>query len=146
LLGKLSVATSEGPALTIPSVISIIDDDASVRTATENLLRSHGYTVRTFASAEDFLQSAQLNETSCVIADVQMPVMSGPELMAVIRGKGGLVPFIFITAFPDEGVRAQALNAGAIGFLAKPFAGPSLINCLANALQGNHGGNTGLRS
>ena len=102
--------------------------------------------VRTFASAEEFLQSAQLNATLCVIADVQMPVMSGPELMAVIRGKGDLVPFIFITAFPDEDVRAQALNAGAIGFLTKPFAGPSLINCLASALQENRGKNTGLRS
>jgi FixJ family two-component response regulator len=111
-----------------------------VRTATENLLTSYGYTVRTFASAEAFLQSAQLSDTSCVIADVQMPVMSGPELMAVIRGQGHLVPFIFITAFPDESVRAQALNAGAIGFLAKPFAGPSLIDCLATALQGHCGG------
>jgi FixJ family two-component response regulator len=125
--------------LTTPSVISIIDDDASVRTATENLLKSYGYTVRTFASAGEFLQSAQLNDTSCVIADVQMPVMSGPELMAVIRGKGDLVPFIFITAFPDEGVRTQALDAGAICFLAKPFAGPSLINCLVTAL-GDRGG------
>jgi FixJ family two-component response regulator len=126
--------------LTTPSVISVIDDDASVRTATENLLRSHGYTVRTFASAEEFLQSAQLNDTSCVIADVQMPVMSGPELLTVIRGQGHLVPFIFITAFPDASVRAQALNAGAICFLAKPFAGPTLINCLATALQGHRGG------
>jgi FixJ family two-component response regulator len=137
---KCSEPASERPALTTPSVISVIDDDASVRTATNNLLRSHGYTVRTFASAEEFLQSAQLNDTSCVIADVQMPVMSGPELMTVIRGQGHSVPFIFITAFPDESVRAQALNAGAIGFLAKPFAGPTLINCLATALQGHRGG------
>jgi FixJ family two-component response regulator len=128
--------------LTTASIISVIDDDASVRTATKNLLMSYGYTVRTFASAEDFLQSVQLNSTSCVIADVQMPVMSGPELMAVIRDQGHLMPFIFITAFPDESVRAQALNAGAICFLAKPFAGPSLINCLASALQ-EHRGRTG---
>jgi len=108
-----------------------------VRAATNNLLRSHGYTVRIFASAEEFLQSAHLNDTSCVITDVQMPVMSGPELMTVMRGQGYLVPFIFITAFPDESVRSRALNAGAIGFLAKPFAGPNLINCLAGALQGH---------
>src|SRR6202040_859377 len=62
----------------------------------------HGYAVRTFASAEEFLQSAHLDDTSCVITDVQMPVMSGPELMTVMRGQGYLVPFIFITAFPDE--------------------------------------------
>ena len=138
--GKCSLSASERAALSTLSVISVIDDDASVRAATSNLLRSHGYTVRTFASAEEFLQSAHLNDTSCVITDVQMPVMSGPELMTVIRGQGHLVPFIFITAFPDESVRAQALNAGAICFLAKPFAGPTLINCLATALQGHRGG------
>jgi len=122
------------------SVISVIDDDASVRAATNNLLRSHGYTVRTFASAEEFLRSVHLNDTSCVIADVQMSVMSGLELLTAMRAQGYAVPFIFITAFPDESVRARALNAGAIGFLAKPFAGPTLINCLATALKGHRGG------
>ena len=122
------------------SIISVIDDDESVRAATNNLLRSHGYTVHTFASAEEFLRSAHLNDTSCVIADVQMSVMSGPELMTVMRGQGYLVPFIFITAFPDESVRARALNAGAICFLAKPFPGPTLINCLGTALKGHRGG------
>jgi FixJ family two-component response regulator len=121
------------------SAISIIDDDASVRAATNNLLRSHGYTVHTFASAEEFLRSAQLNDTSCVIADVQMSVMSGLELLTAMRAQGRRVPFIFITAFPDEGVRARALKAGAIGFLAKPFAGPTLINCLHAALKGHRG-------
>jgi FixJ family two-component response regulator len=68
-----------------------------------------------------------------------MSVMSGAELMTVMRGQGYLVPFIFITAFPDESVRARALNAGAIFFLAKPFAGPILMNCFAVALQGHRG-------
>ena len=106
------------------SVISVIDDDASVRAATNNLLRSHGYAVRTFASAEEFLQSAHLDDTSCVITDVQMPVMSGPELMTVMRGQGYLVPFIFITAFPDESARSRALNAAAIGFWPSPSPDP----------------------
>jgi FixJ family two-component response regulator len=119
------------------SVISIIDDDASVRAATNNLLRSHGYTVHTFASAEEFLGSAQLNDTSCVIADVQMPTMSGVELLLLMRTQGSRVPFIFITAFPDESVRARVLKAGAIAFLAKPFAGPTLISCLDTALAGH---------
>jgi FixJ family two-component response regulator len=119
------------------SVISIVDDDASVRAATNNLLRSHGYTVHTFASAEEFLRSAQLNDTSCVIADVQMPTMSGVELLMLMRTQGSRVPFIFITAFPDESVRARVLKAGAIAFLAKPFAGPTLISCLDTALAGN---------
>lgn len=121
------------------SVITVIDDDASVRAATNNLLRSHGYTVHTFASAEEFLRSAQLNDTSCVIADVQMPVMSGLDLLTLMRTQGYDAPFIFITAFPDESVRARALKGGAIGFLAKPFAGPTLINCLGTALKGQRG-------
>jgi FixJ family two-component response regulator len=122
------------------SVISVIDDDASVRAATNNLLRSHGYTVHTFASAEEFLRSVHLNNTSCVIADVQMAVMSGPELLTFMRTQGYRVPFIFITAFPDESVRARALKAGAICFLAKPFAGPTLIKCLDTALERHRGG------
>ena len=81
-----------------------------------------------------------MNDTSCVIADVQMPVMSGLELLTLMRAQGYRVPFIFITAFPDESVRARALKAGAICFLAKPFAGPILINCLATALEGHRGG------
>ena len=122
------------------STLSVIDDDASVRAATNNLLRSHGYTVHTFASAEEFLQSAHLNDTSCVIADVQMPVMSGVELLTTMRAQGYRVPFIFITAFPDDSIRARALNAGAICFLAKPFSGPTLIKYLATALEGHRGG------
>ena len=121
------------------SIISVIDDDASVRAATNNLLRSHGYTVHTFASAGEFLRSAHLNDTSCVIADVQMPVMSGVELLMLMRAQGSRVPFIFITAFPEESVRARALKAGAICFLAKPFAGPTLIKCLNTALEGRRG-------
>ena len=128
--------------LSTPSVISVIDDDASVRAATNNLLRSHGYTVHTFASAEEFLQSAYVNGTSCVIADVQMPVLSGPDLLTLMRAQGYRVPFIFITAFPDESVRDRALKAVAIAFLAKPFAAPSLIKCLDTALQ-RHGGEAG---
>jgi FixJ family two-component response regulator len=131
-----SVAREVEATLPKPPVISIIDDDPSVRVATNNLVRSHGYRVHTFASAGDFLQSVHLNDTSCVIADVQMPVMSGLELLNHLRAQGHGVPFIFITAFPEESVRARALKAGAICFLAKPFDGPTLINCLDNALTG----------
>jgi FixJ family two-component response regulator len=122
------------------SVISVIDDDASVRAATDNLLSSHGYLVHTFASAEDFLQSAHRDDSLCVVADVQMPAMSGLDLLMHMRTRGNDAPFIFITAFPDESVRARALKAGAIGFLAKPFAGPTLITCLETALDGHRGG------
>ena len=122
------------------SVISVIDDDASVRAATDNLLSSHGYQVHTFASAVDFLKSARLGDSSCVVADVQMPVMSGLDLLTHMRTLGNDAPFVFITAFPDDSVRARALRAGAICFLAKPFAGPVLINCIENALNRPRGG------
>jgi FixJ family two-component response regulator len=121
--------------LSVPAVISVIDDDASVRIATNNLLMSRGYVVHTFASAEEFLSSNRLEETSCVIADVQMTAMSGLDLLASLRARGHQAPFIFITAFPDEGVRVRAMKAGAVCFLAKPFAAPILIRCLDAALQ-----------
>jgi FixJ family two-component response regulator len=117
------------------SVISVIDDDASVRVAANNLLSSHGYLVHTFASAEDFLQSAQVNGSLCFVADVQMPAMSGMDLLTHLRARGNKAPFIFITAFPDGNVRARALKAGAVGFLAKPFAGSVLIDCIESALR-----------
>ncbi|HZC94552.1 MAG TPA: response regulator [Bradyrhizobium sp.] len=121
--------------MSILSIIAVIDDDASVRAATNNLLSSHGYLVHTFSSAEEFLQSAQLNSSSCVVADVQMAAMSGLDLLTHMRSLGYKTPFIFITAFPDESVRARALTAGAIGFLAKPFAGPALIKCIETVLH-----------
>jgi FixJ family two-component response regulator len=120
-------------------VISIIDDDASVRAATDNLLRSLGYSVCTFISAEEFLRSAHLNDTSCVIADVQMPGMSGVDLQAWLLAQGHRMSFIFVTAFPEEAVRARALKAGAICFLTKPFDRVTLIKCLDTALA-RHGG------
>jgi FixJ family two-component response regulator len=116
-------------------VISIIDDDTSVRIGTSNLLRSHGYAVHTFASAEEFLQSSHRDKTSCVIADVQMPGASGIDLQRLLATQGVRVPFSFITAFPDESLRAQALKAGATCFLIKPFDGPTLIRCLHSALE-----------
>ena len=122
------------------SVISVIDDDASVRAATNNFLSSHGYQVYTFASADNFLQSARLDDSSCVVADVQMPVMGGLDLLTHMRAHGYTAPFIFITAFTDGSVRARALKAGAVGFLAKPFAGPVLINCIETALNRDRGG------
>jgi FixJ family two-component response regulator len=122
------------------SVISVIDDDASIRAATNNLLSSHGYSVHTFESAEDFLQSAHQDDSSCVVADVQMSGMSGLDLLTHLRTRGSDVPFIFITAFPDESVRVRALKAGAICFLSKPFAGPVLINYLEVALNQSPGG------
>jgi FixJ family two-component response regulator len=118
-----------------PPVISIIDDDGSVRAATHNLVRSLGYAVHTFASPEEFLRSSQLGDTSCVIADVRMPSMSGLELQAHLLARGLSLPFIFITAFSIESDRVRALKAGAICYLTKPFDGEALIGCLDTALE-----------
>jgi FixJ family two-component response regulator len=122
------------------ALIAIIDDDASVRATTDSLVRSLGYSVHTFATAEEFLQSGRLDDLSCVIADVQMPGMSGVELHAQLLTQGYRVPFIFFTAFPDERIRAQALKAGAICYLTKPFDGDSLIQALEAALKKHNGG------
>ena len=121
-------------------LIAIIDDDEAVRATTDSLVRSLGYIVFTFASAEEFLRSNRLHDLSCVIADVQMPGMSGVELQAHLLAQGNRVPFIFFTAFPDERVRAQALRAGAICYLTKPFDGDSLVQALQVALKQHDGG------
>ena len=115
-------------------VISIIDDDGSVRAATGNLVRSLGYVVHTFASAHDFLRSPQLDHTSCVISDVKMPAMSGLELQAHLIAAGRALPFIFVTAFSVESDRDRALKAGATCFLSKPFDGETLVECIEAAL------------
>lgn len=120
-------------------VISIVDDDADVRAAADNFLSSHGYTVHTFASAEDFLRSAYLNGSSCVVTDVQMPGMSGLDLLKVVRGRGNNTPFIFITAFPSESIRARAAKAGARELLDKPFTCSVLVDCIETALNGDRG-------
>ena len=123
-------------------VISIIDDDASVRLATNRLVRSRGYITHAFASADEFLRSPQVNATSCVIADIHMPGMDGVQLQRHLRAQGSRLPIIFITAFPDESIRARALEGGAVCFLAKPFDATTLIKCLDVAL-GEASGGTG---
>ncbi|RXG91529.1 response regulator [Bradyrhizobium zhanjiangense] len=120
--------------LSVASVISVLDDDPYVRAAINNLLQSRGYIVHTFASAEEFLRSADSTDTSCVIADVQMPSVTGIDLLTQMRAQGSATPFIFITAFPDESVRVRALKAGASCFLGKPFAASDLMQCLEVAL------------
>lgn len=123
-------------------VISIIDDDASVRVATNRLVRSLGYTTHAFASADEFLRSPHVHATSCVIADIHMPGMDGVQLQSHLRAQGSRLPIIFITAFPNESIRTRALEGGAVGLLTKPFDAATLIKCLDIAL-GNAGGGNG---
>ena len=115
--------------------IAIVDDDGSVRLATESLVRSLGFGARTFASAQEFLQSSNLDEVACVIADVQMPGMSGVDLQDALLKRGYGIPMIFITAFPEDRIRDRVLKAGAACYLIKPFDGCMLIDCLRVALQ-----------
>jgi len=127
--------------LTRVPLISIIDDDESVRIALASLVRSLGLTASGFASAEDFLKSPDLQGTACVITDVQMPGMTGIELQNLLIQQGRRLPIIFITAFPEERIQQRLLAAGAAGFLIKPFDGQTMIECL-NAALGEAGGAT----
>jgi len=128
---------SEIPVSTTSNaLISIVDDDESVREAVEGLIESLGFRVSAFSCAMDFLASPAVADTSCMIADVQMPQMSGLELHQRLAAQGRDIPTILITAYPNEGVRARALADGVIGYLIKPFNDDALIECVRSALRG----------
>jgi FixJ family two-component response regulator len=118
-----------------PSIVMIVDDDDSIRRAVRRLMKSFGFAVETFASAEEFLDSDRLNKTSCLILDVHMPGMSGLELQERLVASNRAIPIIFITAFTDDRARVRALKSGAVGYLAKPFADEELLNCIHAALK-----------
>jgi FixJ family two-component response regulator len=120
------------------ALISIVDDDESIREATKGLVRSLGYRAAAFASAEEFLQSGKLDETACLITDVEMPGVSGIELQRRLIAQGNFVPTIFITAFPEAAGRQTAFAAGVVGFLDKPFSEQSLVHCLETALRSSN--------
>jgi FixJ family two-component response regulator len=116
-------------------VIAIVDDDAAVRVALEGLLRSAGLTARAFDSAERFIESGQQFQIGCLIADIRMPGMSGLELQAKLNSEQCRIPIIFITAHGDAQMRMQALRAGAVEFLAKPFNDEVLLETVRAALE-----------
>jgi FixJ family two-component response regulator len=117
------------------ALISIIDDDRSVREAIQGLIRSLGYATVAFGSAEDYLDSGRIGDTACIITDLQMQGLSGIDLQRRLIADGHRTPMIFVTAFPSDRLRKQALDAGAFGFLSKPFEESSLITCIDKALQ-----------
>jgi FixJ family two-component response regulator len=117
-------------------VISIIDDDPSVREATRSLVRSLGYQAQAFSSAEEYLQSNHVESSSCLITDLHMPGMSGADLQDRLLADGRHIPIIFMTAYFEDRIRDQVMDAGAFGFLRKPFDDESLIACLDKALSG----------
>ena len=116
------------------SLISIVDDDQSVREATTSLLKSNGFRAEVFTSAEDFLASRYLDETKCLILDVQMPGMNGLELQRRLASENRCIPIIFISAHDNQEVRKQAARSGAIDFLPKPFSEEALLRAIRDAL------------
>jgi FixJ family two-component response regulator len=116
-------------------LVAIVDDDDSVRIALEGLLKSAGLPARAFESAEEFIDSGQQHHTSCLIADIRMPGMSGLELQAKLNSEHCRIPIVFITAHGDAKMRMQALRAGAVEFLAKPFNDEALLESVRVALE-----------
>ena len=138
-LGSLRSGSLETDALEagLPTnpLISIVDDDESVREALTGFMKSVGFTVEAFAYATDFLASLNLPETSCLISDVQMPHMTGVELHSRLLQAGYAIPTILITAYPHDSVRARVLADGAICYLSKPLDEDVLIGCIRSALE-----------
>ena len=120
------------------SLISIVDDDRSVVEAIVSLIQSVGYKAKGFCSAEDFLKSRQLLNSACLILDVRMPSMGGFELQRRLAAKNCRIPIIFITSYDSDEVRSQAFQAGALGFLCKPFSQESLFQAVRSALANQH--------
>jgi FixJ family two-component response regulator len=122
-------STTERPLL------SVVDDDESVRESLPDLLRELGFAARAFSSAEEFLLSDCVKETRCLILDIAMPGMSGPELHQELKHRRQEIPIVFITAQRDEAIRARVLEQGAAGFLLKPFSDEALLAAIKTALR-----------
>lgn len=118
-----------------PKLVAIVDDDDSIRSALQGLMKVQGFPAHAYASAEEFLKSGQQHHTSCLIADIRMPGMSGLELQAKLNAEHCRIPTIFITAHGDAKMRMQALRAGAVEFLAKPFDDEALLESVRVALE-----------
>lgn len=118
-----------------PSLVAVVDDDESVRESLPDLLLEFGFAARAFASAEEFLASDCLGQTRCLILDVAMPGMSGPDLQRELARRRQEIPIVFITAHADESVRPRLLERGAVACLLKPFSGTALLDALRAALR-----------
>ena len=127
-------------------VISIVDDDESIRDSTRQLLRSAGYCVTTYDSAETFLESGAVERTECIILDVRMPSMDGLELQRRLNASDAHVPIIFVTAHDDAASKRQAIAAGAVDFLNKPFETNALLTTVESALTRGDAHSRGARS
>jgi FixJ family two-component response regulator len=116
-------------------LVSVVDDDESLRESLPDLLRELGFAVEASASAEEFLASDHLGRTRCLLLDVAMPGMSGPELQDELARRGHAIPIVFITARQDDGIRPRVLAAGAVACLYKPFSETALLDAVHAALE-----------
>jgi FixJ family two-component response regulator len=121
-------------AMSENSLISIVDDDETTREAVAGLVRSLGFVVAVFENAADFLTSDHRSRTACLIADVRMPGMTGPELYSHLMASGTPIPTVLITAYPDEAAHARALKAGVRCYLGKPLEPDELLACIRSAI------------
>jgi FixJ family two-component response regulator len=119
----------------VNDLISVIDDDASVRMSTKLLIESFGYRVTAFESAEDFLSFGELNDASCLLVDVHLPGMDGLELQSHLATSGFRVPIIFISAFGEQASRCRAMQTGAVAFVTKPYLDEELLQTIRSALN-----------
>ena len=115
--------------------VAIVDDDESIRAALQGFMKEAGLPAQAFASAEEFLGSGDLSQVGCLVADIRMPGMSGLELQARLSADRHRMPIVFITAHGDESMKMQALRAGAVEFLAKPFDEEVLLDCVRAAME-----------
>jgi FixJ family two-component response regulator len=129
---KLASVTNKSSS----QLVAIVDDDRSVQSALKDLMESAGLEARCFGSAEEFLEPDQRNQTGCLVADIRMPGMSGLELQAKLKAEGSRIPIIFITARGDAKMKMQAMKAGAVEFLSKPFDDEVLLQKVRHALNG----------
>jgi FixJ family two-component response regulator len=130
-----SLAIEETNGMTAAALVSIVDDDESVRESLPDLLKEFGFAVESFASAEEFLASGHVEETRCLVLDIAMPGMSGPELQRELTRRNQPIPIVFITANEDSSECARVLDAGAVSCLIKPFSETVLLHAVTKAIQ-----------
>ena len=131
-----SAVGSEDTRIALEPLVSIVDDDESVRESLPDLITEFGFAARTFSSPKEFLLSSSVDKTRCLIVDISMPGMTGPELHEELKRRGQAIPIIFITGQQDDIIRARLVEQGAAGFLLKPFSDSDLLEAIKTALQG----------
>jgi FixJ family two-component response regulator len=133
--GTISLAMEETNWMTATALVSIVDDDESVRESLPDLLKEFGFAVQSFASAEEFLASGRVDETRCLVLDIAMPGMSGPELQRELTRRNQPIPIVFITANEDSSECSRVMDAGAVSCLIKPFSETALLRAVTKAIQ-----------